>query len=301
MKRKTMAMTAVVAACLAGPAFAALLDLNGVDRTVTDVADLAGYDGVTNSSGGDPVTLTFTIASDMSYAGTISGNIKVVKEGTAALTLSADNAYSGGTQVNEGKLIGTSDNPFGNDHANSPIFVNTDLTDGRNTSTDTSTAIIFAKAGTSASAPQTYGYPITCSTWSNHGARPGSYNRSGRGSATLYNIALGADYIKLTGDITGGDISIRCGTIGSGWNSNPALKRSPAISGNITALGGTLPSRLGRRNSHCPASSRSGRSTIRSPTTIRRPRNCRTPATRLDGSTVAVAIPVARSPRRRLA
>ena len=186
------------------------------------------------------VTITVPSGTSVTCSGVISGSGKLIKEGAGSLTLSADNTYSGGTQVNAGKLIGTSDNPFGNDHANNPIYVNTNLTDGRNTSTDTSTAIIFSKAGTSASAPQTYGYPITCSAWSNHGARPGSYNNVGRGSSTLYNIALGADYIKLTGDITGGDISIRCGTIGSGWGANPALKRSPAISGNITALGGTL-------------------------------------------------------------
>ena len=235
---KRLFLAAAMAASLVGFAHAADLDLNGVDRTVTDVADLAGYDGVTNSSE-TQATLTFNVAADMSYAGTISGNIKVVKEGTASLTFSADNSYSGGTQVNNGKLIGTSDNPFGNDHANNPIYVNTDLTDGRSTSTDTSTAIIFAKAGASASAPQTYGYPITCSQWLNHGARPGCAS-SKRGSGTLYNIALGESYIKLTGDITGGDISIRCGTIGSNWNSNPAGKNKPAISGNITALGGTL-------------------------------------------------------------
>ena len=138
-----MMLTVAVAACTTGFVPAADLDLAGVDRTVTDVADLSGYDGVTNSSGGDPVTLTFTITTDASYAGTISGNIKVVKEGAAALTFSADNSYSGGTQVNNGKLIGTSDNPFGNDHANNPIYVNTDLTDGRAAGTDTSTAIIF--------------------------------------------------------------------------------------------------------------------------------------------------------------
>ena len=242
------------------------------------------------------VTITVPSGTSVTCSGVISGSGKLIKEGAGSLTLSADNSYSGGTQVNEGKLIGTSDNPFGNDHANNPIYVNTNLTDGRNTSTDTSTAVIFAKAGTSASAPQTYGYPITCSAWSNHGARPGSYNNVGRGSSTLYNIALGADYIKLTGDITGGDISIRCGTIGSGWGANPALKSSPATSPRSAAR---WPSRHERRNSRSPASSRSGRSTIRSPKTIRRPRNCRTLATRLDGSTVAVAIPVARSPRRR--
>ena len=237
IKQMMVAVVASAIAVLTNVVFAESLNLGGVDKTVTDVAELAGYDGVTNSSGGDPVTLTFNVATDMAYAGTISGNIKVVKEGAGMLTLSADNSYTGGTQINEGKLAGTSNNPFGSDHANNPIYVNTDLTDGRATATDTSTAVVFAKAGTSASAPQTYGYPITCSAWSNHGGRPGG---TGTGSGTLYNIALAENNIKLTGDITGGDISIRCGTIGSNWNANPVGKNNPAISGNITALGGSL-------------------------------------------------------------
>ena len=233
-------IVAVLVSCMSVTllSYADTLDLEGSGRTVTDVAEIAAYDGVKNSSVGDPVTLTFDVASDMEYAGTISGNIKVVKTGAGMLTLSADNSYTGGTQIDNGKLRGTSDNPFGDDHANNPIFVNTDLTNGRSVSTDTSTAVVFAKAGTSASAYQIYAYPITCAQWTNHGGNPGTTD--GRGSGTLYNIALAEDYIKLTGDITGGDISIRCGTIGSGWNVNPLEKRDPAISGNITATGGTL-------------------------------------------------------------
>lgn len=238
-------IVAVLVSCMSVTllSYADTLDLEGSGRTVTDVAELAAYDCVTNSAGGDPVTLTFSISSsDVTNAVAISGNIKVVKEGAGMLTFSADNSYSGGTEINEGKLRGTSDNPFGSDHANNPIYVNTDLTDGRSLTSDTSTAIVFAKAGTSASAPQTYGYPITCSAWSNHGARPGG---TGKGSGTLYNIALAEDFIKLTGDITGGDISIRCGTIGydsdkKGWNTTPKGKSNPAISGNITAVGGAL-------------------------------------------------------------
>ncbi len=188
------------------------------------------------------VTITVPSGTSVTCSGVISGSGKLIKEGAGSLTLSADNTYSGGTQVNDGKLIGTSDNPFGNDHANNPIYVNTDLTDGRAASTDTSTAIIFKKAGTSADEPQIYGYPITCSEWTKHGARPGSYLNQGNGSSTLYNIALAEDYIKLTNSITGGDIWIFCGTMtGSYWRNNPTAKKSPAISGNITAAsGGTL-------------------------------------------------------------
>ncbi len=183
------------------------------------------------------VTITVPSGTSVTCSGVISGSGKLIKEGAGTLTLSNDNTYSGGTQVNDGKLIGTSDNPFGSNHSSNPIYVNTDLTDTRSVATDTSTAVIFAKAGTS-SAPQTYGYPITCSTWSQHGKRPRSKINSG--CSTLYNIALAENYIKLTGSISGGDISIRCGAVGSKWGSNADGKAAPAISGNITASGGTL-------------------------------------------------------------
>ena len=71
MKRLMMCVTLAVAASANLPA--ALLDLAGTDMTVADVADLASYDGVTNSSA-TAATLTFNIAADQSYANTIGGN-----------------------------------------------------------------------------------------------------------------------------------------------------------------------------------------------------------------------------------
>ena len=83
---------------------AAMLDLAGTDMTVADVADLASYDGVTNSSA-TAVTLTFNIAADQSYANTIGGNVAVVKAGAGTLDLGAvARTYTGGTQVNAGIL-----------------------------------------------------------------------------------------------------------------------------------------------------------------------------------------------------
>ena len=100
MKRMLLIVgtTAAVTAC------AAMLDLAGTDRTVADVADLASYDGVTNSSA-TAATLTFNIADDQAYANTIGGNIAVVKAGAGTLDLGAvARTYSGGTQVNAGIL-----------------------------------------------------------------------------------------------------------------------------------------------------------------------------------------------------
>ena len=100
MKRMLLIVgtTAAVTAC------AAMLDLAGTDRTVADVADLASYDGVTNSSA-TAATLTFNIADDQAYANTIGGNIAVVKSGAGTLDLGAvARTYTGGTQVDAGIL-----------------------------------------------------------------------------------------------------------------------------------------------------------------------------------------------------
>ena len=99
-KQMMVAVVATAIAVLTNVVFAASRDLKGAAITVTDVASLADYDGVTNSSEGNPATLTFDVATDMAYAGTISGNIKVVKEGTGMLDLSGSNTYTGGTVIN---------------------------------------------------------------------------------------------------------------------------------------------------------------------------------------------------------
>ena len=98
-----MAAFALSAAIAPMPSLAAALDLAGVDRTVTDVADLASYDeGVTNSSA-TLATLTFDISADQTYAGVLGGKLKLVKSGTGTLTLSTvTRTYSGGTLVNAG-------------------------------------------------------------------------------------------------------------------------------------------------------------------------------------------------------
>ena len=106
MKTVKTAVAIVLLLC-AGMAGAAMLDLNGGDRTVTDVADLAGYDGVTNSSG-TPSTLTFNLADglDQAYGGVISGNILLVKQGDKSkLTLTGSNSYTGGTRIDGGVIV----------------------------------------------------------------------------------------------------------------------------------------------------------------------------------------------------
>ena len=61
IKQMMVAVVAAATALLTNAVFAETLDLGGAARTVTDVSELAAYDGVTNSSGGDPATLTFNL------------------------------------------------------------------------------------------------------------------------------------------------------------------------------------------------------------------------------------------------
>lgn len=101
-----------VGAMLPAVVVGAVLDLAGVDKTVTDVSEIS--DGVTNSSE-TQATLTFNIPSAQTYSAVISGNIKVVKSGSATLTLgSATRTYTGGTVVKAGGILKlAANNPTG--------------------------------------------------------------------------------------------------------------------------------------------------------------------------------------------
>ncbi len=103
---KTVIAALACIAC-AGVSFADSLDLAGVDKTVSDIAEVSGYDELTNSSG-TLATLTFSLADgvDTAYAGVISGNIKLVMAGSKSkLTLSGANTYTGGTSVQGGVIV----------------------------------------------------------------------------------------------------------------------------------------------------------------------------------------------------
>ena len=106
----------LLAAASARMVAAAPLDLNGTDRTVTDVAEISAYDGVTNSAA-TLATLTFNNSGSVvqEYAGVISGNIKLVKDGGKfKLRLSGANTYTGGTLIKKGILVAGSATACGN-------------------------------------------------------------------------------------------------------------------------------------------------------------------------------------------
>ena len=89
--------TAVVLANTAG----ATLDLNGQNQTIASLAGGGAAGGNILTGGG---TLTVGDATDTGYAGIISENGGLTKQGSGTLTLYGANTYSGLTNVTAGTL-----------------------------------------------------------------------------------------------------------------------------------------------------------------------------------------------------
>ena len=225
IKQMMVAVVATAIAVLTNAVFAESLDLAGVGQTVTDVAELAAYDGVTNSSE-TQATLTFNVATDMAYAGTISGNIKVVKEGTGMLELSGNNTYTGGTEINQGRLMASSLTAFG--ATTGAIQVKSDCQQ-TGMSSNKVTCVVFNAAGT-------FAYPINTSAWTNQSEGP-----LGAAGQRQYNVAVTVRGVTLSGKITGGGLSVHFGGLNWDANADEPLGSSGGltISGDIDCGAGT--------------------------------------------------------------
>jgi autotransporter-associated beta strand protein len=88
-------------------ATAGTLNLNGFSQTVGGLALASGNTGGVNNlvTSTPAATLTVNSAVDSSFGGGIAGAISLVKTGSANLTLTAANTYTGTTAVNAGSLI----------------------------------------------------------------------------------------------------------------------------------------------------------------------------------------------------
>ncbi|SDN71790.1 autotransporter-associated beta strand repeat-containing protein/T5SS/PEP-CTERM-associated repeat-containing protein, partial [Ensifer sp. YR511] len=76
-----------------------------------------GEGGISGSIVGDVAsdgTLVFNRSDDVTFGGTISGNGTVSQIGAGTLTLTGNNSYSGGTTINAGTLVVSSDANLGN-------------------------------------------------------------------------------------------------------------------------------------------------------------------------------------------
>ena len=94
-------LAALLAACLFAVAGVAdVIDLAGVDATATEFTDDTVY---TNSSE-TAASLVFDCADDVTFNGTIGGNLALVKQGAGKLALNGTNTYACGTFVSNGWL-----------------------------------------------------------------------------------------------------------------------------------------------------------------------------------------------------
>ena len=98
-------------------------DLNGYSQTVSGLSNPGA--GTVNNSSTNASTLTLNLASDSTYTGVISGNVSLVENGTANLTLSGTNTYTGSTIINGGTLTLTANGVLTN---TASIFVESNAT-----------------------------------------------------------------------------------------------------------------------------------------------------------------------------
>ena len=94
-----------------------VLDLAGADREVTT---LAGYTGVVNT--GARATLVVSNDVDETFSHVISGPVKLVKRGTGDLALGRENTFTGGTEIQRGRLVAANTGALGSGE----VFVNSD-------------------------------------------------------------------------------------------------------------------------------------------------------------------------------
>ncbi len=82
----------------------ARFDLNGYNQQVAGLVSEGTTMSMTVTNSAAASTLTINNSVDRTYAGVISGNLSLVKQGSATQTLSGDNTYTGTTDVVGGAL-----------------------------------------------------------------------------------------------------------------------------------------------------------------------------------------------------
>ena len=197
-----------------------VLDLAGADREVTT---LAGYAGVVNT--GARATLVVSNDVDETFSHVISGPVKLVKRGTGDLALGRENTFTGGTEIQRGRLVAANTGALGSGE----VFVNSDC------------ALPF----TSANQANLSALTVACATFTND-------IRLAAWSASLaayegyryanYNVqaSLPGGTVDFRGAVTGGSLSFNNGTTRA-INTASAFVGTPTVNfhGRI-ALDGTV-------------------------------------------------------------
>ena len=85
-------------ACAVFTAHAETVDLAGSSLTVADIAAVNDYVNTSDTA----ATLTLDTNANVTFGGTVAGNIAIVKKGSGTVTFANDNTHTGGITLNEG-------------------------------------------------------------------------------------------------------------------------------------------------------------------------------------------------------
>ena len=173
------------------------------------------------------VTIT-VLSGTVTCSGVLSGSGKLIKKGNGLLILSAANTYTGGTQIDEGKLQADNAAAFGPVNAALPIQVNSDCS--RESPTDEKVVALVVNCAT-------FAYPINFSDWADPLKTPEYADKSFY--KYLYNLCTCYANASptLSGKITGGGMSLRVGDLV--WGTFNKVK-SPTFTGDIDLPNGTI-------------------------------------------------------------
>ena len=175
----------------------------------------------------DEVTITVP-SGTVTCSGVLSGSGKLIKKGSGLLILSAANMYTGGTQIDEGKLQADNAAAFGPVNAALPIQVNSDCS--LESPTDEKVVALVVNCAT-------FAYPINFSDWADPLKTP--VYASGSFYKYLYNLCTCYANASptLSGKITGGGMSLRVGDLL--WGTFNKVK-GPTFTGDIDLPNGTI-------------------------------------------------------------
>lgn len=179
----------------------------------------------------DEVTITVPSGSTVTCSGVLSGSGKLIKKGSGLLILSAANTYTGGTQIDEGKLQADNAAAFGPVNADLPIQVNSDCS--LESPTDEKVVALVVNCAT-------FAYPINFSDWADPLKTPVVPSGGGKNNYKyLYNLCTCYANASptLSGKITGGGMSLRVGDLL--WGAFNKVK-SPTFTGGFDLPNGTI-------------------------------------------------------------
>ena len=186
---------------------------------VTEAYELSGEVEITVPSG----TVT--------CSGVLSGSGKLIKKGNGLLILSAANTYTGGTQIDGGKLQADNAAAFGPVNAALPIQVNSDCSQSSPTDAKVVALVVNCAA---------FAYPINFSEWADPLKTPEIPSGGGKYNYMyLYNLCTSYATASptLSGKITGGGMSLRVGDLI--WGTFNKVE-GPTFTGDIDLPNGTI-------------------------------------------------------------